>query len=96
MAPATALPGTTPQPAPTITEPERKTAEMTMQVIRQQFERLARSGDLKTQDVQQRITTRVMELMQPVQGELPSVLVPIDVASVGERRINIRIVSQTL
>ena len=37
-----------PQPAPTITEPERKTAELTMQVIRQQFERLARSGDLKT------------------------------------------------
>jgi type III restriction enzyme len=77
--------GAPPQPAPTISEPERKTAEVTMQVIRQQFERLARSGDLKTQDVQQRITARVTELMQPVQGELPSVLQPVDVASVVER-----------
>ena len=85
MAPAAFVPGATPQPAPTISEPERKTAEVTMQVIRQQFERLARSGDLKTQDVQQRITARVTELMQPVQGELPSVLQPVDVASVVER-----------
>jgi type III restriction enzyme len=77
--------GAAPQPAPTISEPERKTAEVTMQVIRQQFERLARSGDLKTPDVQQRITARVTELMQPVQGELPSVLQPVDVASVVER-----------
>ena len=85
MAPAAFVPGATPQPAPTISEPERKTAEVTIQVIRQQFERLARSGDLKTQDVQQRITARVTELMQPVQGELPSVLQPVDVASVVER-----------
>ena len=77
MAPAASVPGATPQAAPTISEPERKTAEVTMQVIRQQFERLARSGDLKTQDVQQRITARVTELMQPVQGELPSVLQPV-------------------
>ena len=47
--PATPSAGTSPAaPAPTITEPERKTAELTMQVIRQQFERLARSGDLRT------------------------------------------------
>ena len=47
--PATSSAGTSPAgPAPTITEPERKTAELTMQVIRQQFERLARSGDLRT------------------------------------------------
>jgi type III restriction enzyme len=85
MAPAASIPGATPQPAPTISEPERKTAEVTMQVIRQQFERLARSGDLNTQDVQQRITARVTELMQPVQGELPSLLQSVDVASVVER-----------
>ncbi len=85
MAPAASVPGAAPQQAPTISEPERKTAQVTMQVIRQQFERLARSGDLKTQDVQQRITARVTELMQPVQGELPSVLQPVDVASVVER-----------
>jgi type III restriction enzyme len=72
-------------PAPTITEPERKTAELTMQVIRQQFERLARSGDLRTADIQRRITSRVTELMQPVQGELPGVTQPVDVASVVDR-----------
>ena len=85
IAPAAFVPGATPQPAPTISDPERKTAEVTMQVIRQQFERLARSGDLKTQDVQQRITARVTELMQPVQGELPSIMPPVNVASVVER-----------
>ena len=56
-----------------------------MQVIRQQFERLARSGDLRTADVQRRITSRVTELMQPVQGELPGVTQPVDVASVVDR-----------
>jgi len=56
-----------------------------MQVIRQQFERLARSGDLKDAGVQQRITARVSELMQPVQGQLPTLAKPVDVASVVER-----------
>jgi type III restriction enzyme len=85
MAPATPTPGAPTQPTPTISEPERKTAEVTMQVIRQQFERLARSGDLKTEDVQQRISARVTELMQPIQGDLPGVAQPVDVASVVER-----------
>jgi type III restriction enzyme len=83
-----AVPGTTVTPAEgdrVITEPERKTAEVTMQVIRQQFERLARSGDLKDAGVQQRITARVSELMQPVQGQLPTLAEPVDVASVVER-----------
>jgi type III restriction enzyme len=85
---APAVPGvvlTPQQPAQVITEPERKTAEVTMQVIRQQFERLARSGDLQNEDVQKRITARVSELMQPVQGQLPIIAEPIDVASVVER-----------
>ena len=72
-------------PAPAISEPERKTAEVTMQVIRQQFERLARSGDLKSPEVRERITARVTELMLPVQGELPAVTQPVDVGSVVER-----------
>jgi type III restriction enzyme len=78
------------EPSPTdpslkISEPERKTAELTMQVIRQQFERLARSGELRTTDVQRRIVSRVTELMQPVQGDLPGLTEPIDVASVVDR-----------
>jgi type III restriction enzyme len=87
MAPAGSMAGVHPsaQPANSITEPERKTAEVTVQVIRQQFERLTRSGDLKTEEMQQRITARVTELMKPVQGELPAMMQPIDVASVVER-----------
>jgi hypothetical protein len=63
--------GAEPQPAPTISEPERKTAEVTMQVIRQQFERLARSGDLKAPDVQQRITARGRHADGPSDPFLP-------------------------
>jgi type III restriction enzyme len=83
-----AVPGSAPtatEQAGVITEPERKTAEVTMQVIRQQFERLARSGDLKGEDVQRRITARVSELMQPVQGQLLAAAAQVDVASVVER-----------
>ncbi len=74
-----------PQPSPLIREPERETAVITMQVIHQHFERLARSGDLQTHEVQQRITERVTELMQPVQGELPTIVHTVDIASVVER-----------
>ena len=84
MAPEAPAPGA-PAPAPIISEPERKTAEVTMQVIRQQYERLARSGDLKSPEVRQRIAARVTELMQPIQGELPAVAQPVDVGSVVER-----------
>jgi type III restriction enzyme len=93
-----AVPGATltaAQQAQVITEPERKTAEVTMQVIRQQFERLARSGDLQAEDVQRRITARVSELMQPVQGQLPTISEPVDVASVVER-VTSAIVERTI
>ncbi len=80
-------PGTTSatQPIPTISEPERKTAELAMQVIRQQFERLARSGDLQNPDVRRKITERVTELMQPMQGQLPTMEAAVNVGSVVER-----------
>ena len=84
IGPAASIPSV-PSPSPTISEPERKTAEVTMQVIRQQYERLARSGDLMRPDIQRRIAARVTELMLPVQSELPTVTQPVDVGSVVER-----------
>jgi len=64
------------------TEPERKVAEATLQVIHREFERLSRSADLKAPDVQQKIIARVMEDIRPVQGELTAVIEPVDVAGV--------------
>lgn len=67
------------------TEPERKVAEATLYVIRQDFERLTRSGDLKTPEVQQKLVARVMEMTRPVQGELAGVVEPLDVSTIVEK-----------
>ena len=67
---------------PVFTPSEQKTAEVTMQVIKQQFERLARSGELRTPEVQQKIVQRVQELVQPIQGQLPEVAAPVDVQAI--------------
>ena len=64
------------------TAPERKVAEVTLQVIHREFERLNRSADLKAPDVQQKIIARVMEEIRPVQGELTAVVEPVDVAGI--------------
>jgi len=53
------------------TEPERKVAEATLDVIHREFERLRRSVDLKA-----------MEEIRPVQGELAVVVEPVDVAGI--------------
>jgi len=67
------------------TEPERRVAEATLQVIRQDFERLTRSGDLKTHDVQQKLIARVTEAIRPTQGELTGIAEPVDVAAIVEK-----------
>jgi type III restriction enzyme len=63
------------------TEPEKKVAEATLDVIHREFERLRRSTDLKAPDVQQKIVARVMEEIRPVQGELAGVVEQADVAA---------------
>ncbi len=95
IAPSAPPPGTAHQPAPTISEPERKTAAMAVEVIQRQFERLARSGELATPAVRERITAQVTELMQQAQGELPSILERVDIVSVVER-VTSAIVERTI
>ena len=64
---------------------QREIAEVTVQVIRQHFERAARSEDLEKKDVQESIVQRVTELMQPPQGELAPTVEPLNVATVVAR-----------
>jgi type III restriction enzyme len=89
-------PATTQQPL-FKTEPERRVAEATYNVIQQDFERLKRSGDLKTPEVQQKLIARVteaLEMARPAQGELAGVAAePVDVASIVERTTNVRSLS---
>ena len=74
------------------TEPERRVAETTYKVIQQDFERLTRSGDLKTPEVQQKLIARVteaLEMARPAQGELAGVAPePVDVANIVEKTTN--------
>ncbi len=85
---------TTEQVAPAIqkplfaTEPERKVAETTLQVIHREFERLRRSTDLKTPEVQQKIVAKVMEEIQPIQGELAGIVQQVDVQAVVDKTTN--------
>jgi type III restriction enzyme len=78
--------GPTPaQPALFATDREREIAAATLDVIRQDFERLKRSGDLKAPEVQQKLVTMVREAIRPVQGELAGVTEPLDVSAIVEK-----------
>ena len=70
------------------TEPERKVAAATLQVIHREFERLRRSTDLQAPDVQQRIVAKVMEEIQPVQGELAGVVEQMNVPAIVSTTTN--------
>lgn len=70
------------------TEPEKKVAEATLDVIHREFERLRRSTDLKAPDVQQKIVARVMEEIRPVQGELAGIIEQADVAATVSKATN--------
>lgn len=73
------------------TEPEMKVAQATLQVIHQEFERLRRSTDLKAPDVQEKIVAKVMEQIQPAQGELEAVVEQVDVPSIVSTTTNVYI-----
>jgi type III restriction enzyme len=70
------------------TEPERRVAEATLQVIHREFERLSSSADLKAPDVQQKIIAKVMEEIRPAQGELAGVVEPVDVTAIVNMTTN--------
>ncbi len=90
--PAGTIPPTTVQQPLFKTEPERKVAETTYRIIEQEFERLIRSGDLKTPEVHEKLVAKVeaaLEMARPAQGELAAVAPePVDVASIVEKTTN--------
>ena len=82
-APSTTEPGAPVVQKPLFaTEPERKVAETTLEVIHREFEKLRRSTDLKTPEIQQKIVAKVMEQIRPVQGELAGVVEQVDVQTI--------------
>ena len=70
------------------TEPERKVAAATLDVIHREFEKLRRSTDLKTPEVQQKIVAKVMEEIRPAQGELAGVVEQVDVQAIVDKTTN--------
>jgi type III restriction enzyme len=70
------------------TEPERRVAEATLQVIHREFERLRRSEDLKAPEVHQKMLAKVMEEIRPVQGELAGIVEQVDVSAIVGTTIN--------
>ncbi|MBN1589533.1 MAG: DEAD/DEAH box helicase family protein [Pirellulales bacterium] len=63
------------------TESEQKVSKATLEVIKQ-FERLPRSGDLQSEEVQQQIVERVAEAIKAVQPELPGMAEETDVKAI--------------
>jgi type III restriction enzyme len=85
--------GTSPQgfvQKPLFPEPEeQKVAQATLDVLRE-FERLPSSADLKKPEVLQRIISRVVEAVRPVQGVLTGIIEQVDIAKVVEQTIDVR------
>jgi type III restriction enzyme len=70
------------------TEREQAVAKTTLAVIKQ-FERLSRSGDLKTAENLQKLVERVQLAVAPAQGELAGVAEQINVAEVVAKTVDL-------
>jgi len=71
------------------TEPERKVAEATLQVIHRDFERLRHSADLHDPEVKQKLVAKVLEEIRPAQGELAGIVAPVDVQSIVDKTASV-------
>ncbi len=69
---------------------EQEAAKVALRVIRD-FERLARSSDLKSADVQEEIVKRVEAEVTPAQQELEGIIEKIDVAKVVAKTVDLHI-----
>lgn len=81
------------RPAPSLFESpgEQDAARKTMEVIRQ-YERLAKSSELQSEEVQKEIVRKVEAAIAPIQGELPGMAAPkVDVAKVVARTVDLHI-----
>jgi type III restriction enzyme len=70
------------------TEPERKVAAATLDVIHREFEKLRRSTDLKAPEVREKIAAKAMEDLRPIQGELAGVVEEVDVQTIVDKTID--------
>jgi type III restriction enzyme len=86
LAPRPAL-GDTTQPLGAVqeplfrTEPERQVSMAAYEVVQRDFNRLTRSAELTSPEVQQKIIDKVIEAIRPVQGQLAGVVDTVDVAA---------------
>ena len=87
-APAGAEPAAPAQKPLFASEPERKVAEATLQIIHRDFERLRRSLDLRASDVREKIAAKAMEDLRPMQGELVGITEQIDVQTIVDKTID--------
>jgi type III restriction enzyme len=74
------------------TERERAVAKATLTVIKQ-FERLPRSGDLKSPENLQKLVERVQGTVEPVQGELAGITEQVNVAEVVAKTVDLYVES---
>jgi type III restriction enzyme len=72
------------------TPKEQEAAKATLDVIRQEFERLPRSADLAKPEIQEQIVERVKEIITPGQRELEGIAEQVNVAEVVAKTITLR------
>ena len=70
------------------TEPERKVAETTLEVIHREFEKLRHSTDLKASGIREKIAAKAMEDLRPMQGELTGIAEQVDVRTIVDKTID--------
>jgi type III restriction enzyme len=70
------------------TKREQEVAQATLSVLKQ-FERLARSNDLKKPENIQKVVEKVQIATAPVQGELAEVVPPVDVSKIVSKTIEL-------
>ena len=72
------------------TPKQQEVARATLGIIKQ-YERLARSADLTSLEIQKEIVKKVAEAMAPVQGELPGVGEQVDIAKIVRQTVDLHI-----
>ncbi len=72
------------------TPKEQEAAKATLDVIRQEFERLPRSADLAKPEIQEQIVEKVKEIITPGQRELEGIAEQVNVAEVVAKTITLR------
>lgn len=78
------------QPSLFATPKEQEIARVTLDIIHREFERLPRSTELTTPEIQQQIVERVKTIVTPTQETLKGITEEVDVAAVVAKTIDLR------